>query len=248
LLIVEKNKINKRMDIIKAETYHDLSNKASILIIDQIKRKNNLLLCTATGNTPIETYNLLSNEYKKKPELFSQLQIIKLDEWGGIPLKHPSSCESYLKKHLLQPLNIPPSRYIGFNSNPISPEDECNTVQQRINEKGPIDLCILGLGMNGHLALNEPNYELNPYCHRAKLSDISLQHSMLSRMGTKPTFGLTLGMANILQSKKIIILISGTQKKDIVKQFLSKKITTFLPASFLWLHNDVICIIEKNAL
>lgn len=236
------------MEIIKAETYADLSKIASMLIIDEIKRNSNLLLCAATGNSPLGTYRLLGDECEKNPELFSQLRIIKLDEWGNLPSDHPSSCEHYLRENLLQPLNIPLSRYIGFNSNPVSPLEECAHIQQQIDEKGPINLCILGLGTNGHLALNEPGDELNPNCHPAELSETSLQHSMLLESKIKPTFGLTLGMADILQSKKIVILVSGSQKKNIVKRFLSKRITTLIPASFLWLHSDVTCIIEENIL
>lgn len=235
------------MNIELLNTYNELSHRAKDLIIQEIKKKKNLLLCTATGGSPTGTYDLLGHEYQEDPELFSQLRIIKLDEWGGISMDHPATCECYLQDHLIQPLQIPSLRYIGFNSNPKDPLQECMNIQEKLDREGPVDLCILGLGMNGHMAFNEPAEFLQPNCHVAELSVMSLQHPMAAEMYVKPTYGLTLGMADILQSKMILILINGSQKKAIVGQFLSKKISSSVPASFLWLHPNVICLIVKDA-
>ena len=236
------------MKIEVCDTYEELSLKAKDLIIQEIEQNENLLLCTATGGSPTNTYQLLSQEYLKKPQHFSELRIIKLDEWGGIPMDESGTCESYLQKHVLRPLQIPESRYIGFNSNPSNPESECERIQEKLSEVGPVDLCILGLGMNGHIAFNEPADYLEPFCHRAELSPMSLQHVMASEMQLKPIYGLTLGMADILHSKMILMLIHGSQKRKIVQEFLSGKITSAVPASFLWLHPNVICLIEREAL
>ena len=235
-----------KIDILN--TYEELSRKAKDIIIQEIEKNKDLLLCTATGGTPTETYDLLGKEYLVNPELFDQLRILKLDEWGGIPMNHPATCESYLQALLIQPLQISGSRYNGFNSNPTDPTQECMNIQDKLDKEGPIDLCILGLGMNGHLAFNEPADFLHPNCHIAELSPMSLEHPMASEMQTKPPYGLTLGMADILHSKLILILINGQQKKTIVSKFLSKKITSLVPASFLWLHPNVICLIEKDAI
>ena len=235
-----------KVDILN--TYEELSRKAKDIIIQEIEKNKELLLCTATGGSPTETYDLLGKEYQKKPELFAQLRIIKLDEWGGIPMNHPATCESYLQAHLIQPLKISGSRYNGFYSNPADPIQECMKIQETLTQEGPIDLCILVLGMNGHLAFNEPADFLHPNCHIAELSVMSLEHPMASEMQIKPPYGLTLGMADILHSKMILILINGHQKKTIVSKFLSKKITSLVPASFLWLHPNVICLIEKDAI
>lgn len=102
--------------------------------------------------------------------------------------------------------------------------------------------------MNGHLAFNEPADFIQPNCHFADLTKMSQEHSMTLGMLHKPVYGLTLGMADILRSKVILMLISGSQKKRIVREFLSKKITTKVPASFLWLHPNVFCLIEKDAM
>ncbi|HAQ19343.1 MAG TPA: galactosamine-6-phosphate isomerase [Prolixibacteraceae bacterium] len=236
------------MEIDIRNTYEELSQRAKDIIIQEIKKNERLLLCTATGGSPSETYHMLGNEYQKQPKLFDELRIIKLDEWGGMPMDHPSTCESYLQAHLLQPLHISASRYIGFNSDPEDPLIECQYIQEKLKREGPIDLCILGLGMNGHLAFNEPADFLHPNCHIAELTEESLQHPMAYEMSVKPTYGLTLGMADILHAKMILILIGGIHKRPIVGKFLSQRITSLVPASFLWLHPNVVCLIEKNAI
>lgn len=236
------------MNIERVNSYDELSAKAKEYIIQELKQNKELLLCAATGATPTGTYRLLVSDLKKNPRLCDELRIIKLDEWGGIPMEQPGTCEWYIRENLLVPLQIPGSRYIGFQSNPENAEEECNSIEEKLRREGPIGLCILGLGMNGHLALNEPAEFLQADCHVSKLTSSSQNHPMASEMPVKPTFGLTLGMAGIFQSKKILILISGKQKRAIVKEFLSKKITPKLPATFLWLHPNVICLIEKDAI
>lgn len=205
-----------------------------------------MLLCAATGSSPTGTYHFLSEEYEKTPSIFDELRIIKLDEWGGVDLNHPATCETYLQTHLLKPLNITRDRYTGFDSNSMDAVKECQRIQEKLNNELPIDLCILGLGINGHIAFNEPDDYLAPHCHVAKLSESSLSHPMTNHPGVKPTYGLTLGMADILNSRTILLLVHGSQKKPVFENFLSKRITTAIPASFLWLHSNVICLTTED--
>ena len=158
-------------------------------------------------------YELLVEEASRQPELFSQFTVLKLDEWGGIPMDHPGTCESYLRNYFVGPLQIPEDRYIAFQSDPENPEAECERIQQILDQKGPIDICILGIGMNGHIALNEPAPSLHTNCHVAHLSQKSLQHPMIAGDTEKPGYGLTLGMANIFQSRLIILLIERDKEK-----------------------------------
>ena|SRR5665811_2506596 len=111
-------------------SYNELSRKAKDFVIHEIENTRNLLLCAATGNSPTGTYQLLTEEFQHQPELFSSLRVIKLDEWGGIPLDQPGTCETYLQKNLIQPLQLPESRYIRFNSNPENPLEECSSIQE----------------------------------------------------------------------------------------------------------------------
>jgi len=236
------------MDLTCCTSYRELSLKASSLTLDELKQKPELLLCTATGSSPEGLYKNLVREAGIQADLFRQLRILKLDEWGGIPDNHPGSCEHFLRSKLLESLQIPEERYISFASDPPDPIEECKRIKEAIRREGPIDLCILGLGSNGHLGLNEPAEKLEPHCHVATLSLESLQHSMIEGMDPKPSYGLTLGMQEILTARKILMLITGKGKSPVAHEFLSGKISTRLPASFLWLHPDVECLIDESCL
>ena len=236
------------MQTIILDTYEDLSRRAASIILRQLEEKRDMLLCAATGNSPDRTYALLSEEYGRRPGLFSDMRVLKLDEWGGLPLTNPGTCESYLRTHVLEPLNIAPDRYISFESDPADPEEECRRMRGRLSEAGPIDCCILGIGVNGHIALNEPASWLQPNFHVAQLAPTTLNHTMVTAAGKSPTYGLTMGVGDILQSKMIVLLISGATKKEITGKLLSQRgVTPELPASFLLLHPNTVCIIDRQA-
>jgi len=235
------------MKIQYCSDYNAMSQLSCDSIVSDLRKQPRQLICMSTGNSPTGTYKKLIDVYNDHPKLFNKLIITKLDEWGGIDSKEPSSCESYIQEKILQPLAIPPNRYISFQSNPVSPKKECDRIQAEIHEKGPINICILGLGQNGHIGFNEPANSLTPHCHVAELTADSLNHQMINALDKKPGYGLTLGMADILQSKKIILLLTGSNKKEVIKKLLSRQLTTKLPASFLWLHNQVECYIDANS-
>lgn len=228
--------------------YEEMSQKAGNSVLLELNNKPNLLLCTATGNSPIGLYKNLAEAYSDSPQMFRGLRIIKLDEWGGIPLNESNSCETFIQQKILDPLKISSDRYISFESDPIRPEEECTRIHKEILDKGPIDVCILGLGKNGHIGFNEPAPTLEPYPHIAELSKESLQHNMTRSMNHRPTYGLTLGMANILQSKKVILLLTGSGKEEVIEALMTKKVTPQLPASFLWLHPLVECYVDVRCL
>jgi galactosamine-6-phosphate isomerase len=168
------------------------------------------------------------------------LRVLKLDEWAGLPMSHAGSCEYYLQKELLQPLAIPNEHYIAFNSEAADAEAECKKVQEYLHVHGPINLCVLGLGLNGHIAFNDPADILQPNIHLAQLSVASLAHPMVQD-AVGLTHGYTLGMADILQARTILLLVNGRHKHGIFQQLLKKEISTQLPASLLWLHAHAYC-------
>jgi galactosamine-6-phosphate isomerase len=232
------------MQIIKCQTLAELNELASDLLIREIKHNPRSLICAATGNSPTGVYKKLVE--KKEFVKANELTFIKLDEWYGLGINDTGSCEYYLHKHLLQPLGISAEKYIAFDGKSNEPEKECKRVQHYLDEHGPIDLCILGLGQNGHIAFNEPADTLLPHAHLGKLSETSLTHTMIKGTETNIKYGFTLGMADILRSKKIILLVNGTHKLQIMQRLLEQKISTQLPASFLWLHPDVQCFYCDN--
>lgn len=232
------------MLITPCSTLADLNELASALIIHELQQKPESLVCAATGNSPTGAYKKLIG--KKGAIDTSNLSFIKLDEWYGLGVDDEGSCEQYLHQNLLRPLNISDKKYIAFDGKTKEPEKELSRIANYLDEHGPIDLCILGLGKNGHIAFNEPAEALQPRAHMAPLSTTSLEHTMIKGSGEPIKYGMTLGMTDILQSGKIILLVNGTHKNAVMKKLMEQKISTQLPASFLWLHPDVQCFYCDN--
>jgi galactosamine-6-phosphate isomerase len=231
-----------------ANSYRDLSRMAATIILAELEAKPDLLLCASAGGTPTGAYARLAARYKRQPALFRELRVLQIDEWGGLPPKHPASCETDLRRKLLEPLQIKPNRYTGFRSDAAKPARECERMDEWVGIHGPIDVCLLGLGVNGHVAMNEPGDVLTPTAHVAELARASLQHAMLRNLKPKPRYGLTLGIGEILRSKKIILLVSGATKRAALRRLSKREVTTRFPASFIWLHANATLICDRDAM
>jgi galactosamine-6-phosphate isomerase len=233
------------MEITYFEDYNQLTERAFGLLIGELRKKPDLLLCTATGNSPRGVYRKLVEKGKSEPSLVQRLRVIKLDEWYGVSHNSKGSCELYLRSHLVDPLHIDRERFISFRSDAPDPEGECGRIRSALEREGPADIAILGLGTNGHLGFNEPGRQLEPHCHLTPLTPESQQHGMMKHATHKPAYGMTLGMSDILASIVILLMVSGQGKEEALSSLLKGKITTGCPATFLWLHDRVHCLVER---
>jgi galactosamine-6-phosphate isomerase len=215
-----------------------VSRHAAEWLIDHLHRNPSALICLAAGSTPTRTYELLAQAGAKEPTLFKHCRILKLDEWGGLPPGNPATCDFQLRTTLVSPLNLT-ERYVTFESDPPDPDAEAERIAKWLDQNGPIDISVLGLGINGHLGFTEPAEYLQPFAHVAQLSQESLAHAMLTKTSVRPTYGLTLGMADLIQSRHILLLVTGPTKREPLQRLLSGRITTEFPASMLQLHPDV---------
>jgi galactosamine-6-phosphate isomerase len=230
-----------------AADHEQMSRRAAARIAAALRRRPALLLGVVTGATPTRTYEHLAALRAADPALFARVKILKLDEWMGLPPRHPASCESYIQRHLLGPLRIARSRYQGFRTRPKDARAEARRLARWLARRGPIDLCVLGLGRNGHLLMNEPAPALTPGPHVARLSPGTRRHSMLTGLRTPPRQGLTMGLADILGSKEVLLLVSGRPKRAALARALAGTVTTRCPASFLWLHPNVTVCCDRAA-
>lgn len=221
--------------------YNALSEAASNALLALIKRKPDAVVCLATGATPLLTYQYFVEKVKAQQIDITQLTIVKLDEWVGLTPDDPATCEHFLQKQVLQPLGISGQQYISFAPDQAD-EKECKRVTDRIAERGGLDLCLLGIGKNGHLGLNEPGESLEPGCHITHLDWQTQQHAMLKQAAAPVRQGITLGLQDILAAKEVLLLISGDGKQDAFSQLCLRKVSTTHPASFLWLHPKVNCL------
>ena len=237
----------KHMQIKRFPTYQTASEWIARQITNTIRQKPNLLLATPSGRTPQLTYQLLGQTATSTPSLFRRLQIVQLDEWGGLSIETEGSCISYLQQYVLHPLGITRDRYLGFDGKKDL-EKEASRVAKKLADKGAIDICFLGLGTNGHIGFIEPADVLQPHAHVVTLQPSTQQHKMIESVATKPTHGLTLGIVDIFKAKKVFIFVAGDNKQAAYERFMTKTISTQFPASLLWLHSNVTCVIDEMAI
>ena len=235
------------MKIHSCRDYEDMSRAAAVRVMHQIALRKDSLLGAPTGRSPSGLYQQLVDKSRRQPEFFRSVRIVKLDEWFGVAADDPGTCEYYLRTRLLDPLNIAGERYISFNSLAVDPGKECARIQRELQRHGEVDICLLGLGRNGHVAFNEPGPSLHPQCHVAKLLQETQRHPMIDATRAKPEYGLTLGMRDILSARKIILLITGQGKERVTTEFLNGEVRTTLPATFLLLHSDVEVFIDESS-
>ncbi len=224
--------------------YTALSKYASKMILQALRAKPSSLVCIATGYSPKHTYQLFADYEKAHPGYLNRMKIIQLDEWIGLPQTHPSSCTYFIQKQLVTPLKISHENVFLFDGASAFPEDECQRADRFLDEFGPIDICILGIGQNGHLGFNEPAGSFTTRTHVVSLQPETRNHQMVKSLDSRPTIGISLGIGDILKSKQIILIITGKKKKTALKRLREKKITPNFPASVLWQHPNAICLVD----
>jgi galactosamine-6-phosphate isomerase len=217
---------------------NELDAVAATMVVETLRTNRKAVLCVATGTSPKGVYARLAEHARHEPATFRELRILKLDEWLGLPPDDPGTCEAYIQQHVLKPLGVSPNRYFGFDAGAPDHERECKRVHLFTAELG-VDLAILGIGANGHIGLNEPAASLPPFAHVTQLAPESVQHTMLT--GARPTGGMTLGMAEILASDRILLIAPGHSKRPVIERLMRHELSTEVPASLLWLHPNVTC-------
>jgi len=236
------------MKIVHTADYRSMSLKSSRILIESMRKKPEALLCIATGGSPEGMYAEVTKSVAAEPGLTSGIQLLALDEWYGIPSDHPATCSSFIRQNVSVPWFVSDDRLELFDSAAGNPESECRRINNYLKKNGPIDLCILGIGRNGHLGLNEPGSVKNDHTRVIELTKSSTLHPMLKNTGAVASRGMSLGIADILNSREIVILITGSGKIDAYNAFMKKANPEEWPASFLWEHNNVSCIVDDSCL
>lgn len=238
------------MRIYKAEDYKDMSRKAANIISAQIIMKPDCTLGLATGSTPIATYDQLVEWYKKGDLDFSQVRTVNLDEYKGLEKENEQSYYYFMHKHLFDRVNIDPANTNLPNGMEMDSEKECRRYENLIHSLGGIDFQLLGLGHNGHIGFNEPGaaFEKETHCVDLQESTIEANKRFFDSVDKVPKQAYTMGIKTIMQAKRILVIVSGKDKADIVKRAFFGPVTSEVPASILQMHNNVTLVGDKDAL
>lgn len=233
--------------VVIAEDHEEMSRRAASELCIALATDPQLLICAASGATPSRVYELFTEEARLRPDAFRRLRVMALDEWGGLGLDDPGGSSFQIRRQLLEPLALPRERGFTFRGDAPDPLAECGRIAAILDEQGPIDVAVLGLGLNGHLGLNEPAASLHPHAHVAELSPESRNHPMLAGAGAVPQYGLTLGMADLMRARRVLFLVSGAHKRDVLARLVRGGLTTSLPGSLLRMHPDTLCLCDRAA-
>ena len=238
------------MKIYKAKDYKDMSRKAANIISAQVIMKPNCVLGLATGSTPIGTYDQLVEWYNKGDLDFSEVTTVNLDEYKGLPRTNDQSYYYFMHQHLFDRVNIDPERTNVPNGMESDAEKECGRYEELIRSLGGVDLQLLGLGHNGHIGFNEPGeaFEKETHCVDLTESTIEANKRFFASADDVPKQAYTMGIKTIMQAKKILIVVNGENKADIVERAFFGPVTPEVPASILQLHNDVTLVGDEEAL
>ncbi len=229
-------------------SYGEMSLAAARFVIGYVQRKPNALLCFPSGDTPTGTCKYLADFANSGEADFSQCHFVGLDEWVGMDRNDAGSCQHYLYNHLFNPLNVRPDQITFFDAKAADPEKECGRINDFIGLRGPIDLMLVGVGLNGHIGLNEPGAPFDQYAHLAALDPIT--QTTAQKYFSRPillTQGITLGIGHLLESSVAVILASGTKKAGIITQAIEGEITEKLPASIIQHHADGHIFLDQAA-
>lgn len=238
------------MNIIKAKNYNDMSRKAANIISAQVILKPDCVLGLATGSSPLGTYHQLIEWYQKGDLDFSKVTSVNLDEYKGLPHDNDQSYYYFMHENFFRHINIASDRtFIPDGCNPDAAA-ACKAHDDAIAKAGGVDLQLLGLGHNGHIGFNEPAdyFEKATHCVTLQESTIQANARFFATIEEVPTQAYTMGIQSIMQAKKILVVISGADKADIVQKAFFGPVTPHVPASILQMHPDVTVVADADAL
>ncbi len=229
------------MKFITVSTYQEMSRRAANLIAAQVTIKPDSVLGLATGSTPVGLYTRLGELCRAGEVDFSAVRTVNLDEYVGLKGDHPQSYRYFMQKNLFDLINVKPENtYVPLGCAEDF-EAECAAYDARIEAFGGVDLQLLGIGVDGHIGFNEPADEFVKPTHQVKLhpSTIEANSRFFDSADEVPRSAVTMGMGSIMAAKKILMVVNGEAKREILNKAFFGPITPEVPASILQLHPDV---------
>ena len=237
------------MNLIRANSYDDMSLKAANLILAQVTMKPDSVLGLATGSTPIGTYQQLIERFRAGDVDFSRVRTVNLDEYRGLTREDPQSYYYFMQEHLFSHINIAPDASFIPDGMNDDAQAVCDAYEETIRGLGGGDLQLLGLGNNGHIGFNEPGevFEKETHCVDLAQSTIEANARFFASVDDVPTQAYTMGIQTIMNAKKILVIVNGAGKAEILKKAFYGPVTPEVLASILQIHPDVTVIADETA-
>ncbi|MEH7440704.1 glucosamine-6-phosphate deaminase [Bacillus sp. JJ1122] len=237
------------MKLIKTSTYEELSQMAAAQIISKIHTNPRLNLGLATGSSPTGVYKKLIQDHEENKTSYKQVNTFNLDEYIGISKKDPNSYHYFMCENLFEHIDIPLDHTHIPDGTAENLDEECKRYEQFIQGHGGIDLQILGIGQNGHIGFNEPDTSFTSRTHIINLAESTRKANsrFFESLEDVPTQAITMGIASIMESKEIFLLVSGASKAEALARLVNGEVSESFPASILKNHPNVTIFADKEA-
>lgn len=236
------------MKIIITKNYEELSERAAEIMLGIVKQNPKAVLGLATGTTPLGLYSRIIADHKENGTDYSKIRTVNLDEYKGLPKTHEQSYAYFMKKNLFDGLGITPEQTNIEDGTAKDEKAECLRYDALLEEL-PRDIQLLGLGSNGHIAFNEPGTSFGSGTHVVTLAESTVKDNarLFEDIAEVPRKAFTMGIKQIMQAKKVLILASRANKADAVYKMVKGTVTEQVPSSVLQLHPDYILIADEAA-
>ena len=230
-------------------TNDEMSLAAAKLIALQVKEKPSSLICFPSGESPAGVFRHLIEMVNNSSIDLSECYFVGLDEWVGLGAEDDGSCTKFLQENFFGPASIKEEKIYFFNAKAADLDAECEAMDAHIKKYGPLDVMMVGIGMNGHIGLNEPGTKFNLYANHSALDPVTVTVGQkYFKQETHLTGGITLGLKHLQEAKIPLLVASGKKKAEILQKALLGEITSQVPASiFQQLDNGVVLLDEEAA-
>lgn len=237
------------MELIIVKDYEEASDLAFKHMVEVVKNNPQANLGLATGSTPIGLYKRMVEDHKKNGTSYKGIKSFNLDEYFGLDPQHEQSYFHFMYEHLFKDIDIDiANTHVPSGVGDI--QANCDSYNQLLKEN-PIDIQLLGIGGNGHIGFNEPGTPFDSVTHFIELKQRTREDNARlffnGHLEEVPTHAITMGISNILQAKKVLLIACGENKADAIKVMVEGEPTTDLPASALKNHPNYVCIIDEAA-
>ncbi len=237
------------MLLVIKENYEEMSREGARIVAGMIRKKPNCVLGFATGSTPLGMYKELIRLHTEEGLDFSKIVTFNLDEYGDLPPSHKQSYHYYMWNNLFNHINVDP-RYVHIPMGMAEDNDaHCEWYEQQITRFGGIDLQILGIGANGHIAFNEPGSSLGSRTRVKALKDKTIQDNarFFENKNEVPRYAMTMGVGTIMEARSLLLMASGKAKADAIKATVEGPITAHYPATIVQMHRFATILIDREA-
>ncbi len=237
------------MEVVVLRTYEEMSRAAAAIIADTLNQKPNAVLGMATGSTPLGVYQELVRMHREEGLDFAQVTTFNLDEYVGLRSNHPQSYHHFMHENFFRHVNIAPTNIYIPSGTTSNYRAFCEWYEQRIKECGGIDVQILGIGSDGHIAFNEPGSSLTSRTRLKTLAPPTIDDNarFFNRREDVPTYAITMGVGTILEARTLVLLATGANKANACAAMVEGPVTAKVTASALQLHPDARVFLDEVA-